>query len=179
MSIKKKYLLLIIFCLAILIYSTSCTSSGGSTRDLSTPETRIVGHWGLGRTVGEYQDEWENLDPCSEIYIGELDEDSVGSYITVSLGYTTSMEPSGECEIDYDQYRVITNEYPEEILKEFSELSEYGEPVIIRFLSLEEGDETIVGWGVPIFVSEDGLKLTAIHLQGLAEFQYIDSKTEP
>lgn len=89
------------------------------------------------------------------------------------------MEPSGKCEIDYDQYRVITKEYPEEILKEFSELSEYGDPVIIRLTSFEEGDDSIVGWGWPIFVSEDGLKLTVIHLQGLAEFQYIDSNTEP
>jgi hypothetical protein len=132
---------------------------------------------GLGRSLLEFQDEWENLDPCYEIYLGELDEDSVGSYITINPGYTPSMEPSGECEIDYDQYRVITNEYPE--FPESPELSEFGDLVIIRLISLEEGDDSIVGWGMPILVSEDGQTLTIVSLQGPLQYQYIDSKTEP
>lgn len=65
----KKHLSIIALMLSILILIAGCDTG----RDLSTPETRIVGHWGLGRSVGEYQDEWEDLDSCSEIYIGELD----------------------------------------------------------------------------------------------------------
>ncbi len=177
-SMYKKHLSIIASLLLIPILIAGCDTG----RNLSTPETRIVGHWGLGRSLLEGQDDWENLDSCYEVYIGELDEDSVGSYFTVNPGYTTSMEPSGECEIDYDQYRVITNEYPEEILEEMSELSEsseYGDLVIIRFVSLEEGDESIVGWGVPVLISEDGQTLTLVSLQGPLQYQYIDSKTEP
>ena len=88
-------------------------------------------------------DKLEPVDPCSEIYIGELDEESVGSYITGS-------SPE-ECEIDYDKYRVIANEYPES-----AELSVYGDNVTIRFISIEEADDFTLGWGVPLLVSEDG-----------------------
>ena len=120
MNIFKKLLIMVVI---IVISISACSTQADPTRDLSTPESRIVGHWGLGRTVGEYLDEWENLDPCSDIYLGEIDEESVGSYITGSS--------SEECEINYEQYRVITDEYPKEILEETMESFDFGDVIII------------------------------------------------
>lgn len=73
MVIKIKNLLFIIFCIAFLIYSAGCSSSGGLTRDLSTPSTRLVGHW------GDYQE--GTSEHALELYFSEIGEGVYGSCI--------------------------------------------------------------------------------------------------
>jgi hypothetical protein len=74
---RRKYLILVISILAFSIVTANCTSSGEPTRDLSTPSTRLVGHWGVFKFEGESRMDLEE-------YFGVLDSYSVGSYIGFS-----------------------------------------------------------------------------------------------
>ncbi len=79
----KKYLLLIVMLLGLVVFAAGC-----NTRDLSKPSTRIVGHWA-------YTSEGEP-EIFIESYIGETNEEGVGSFIT-----------AGASKIFYDKYRVL------------------------------------------------------------------------
>jgi hypothetical protein len=158
MSIKKNNLLIFIICLALLIFSTSCTSlgesagdlstpsttSGESARDLSTPKTMIVGHWGIfAAGIPE---------PRQELYFGEFDEDGIAPCIWVKKikgTFTYTCKIISET-ISADNHKVIIGFSSEEYSDEFSE----------EFTSFDDGK---IFWRAS---SSD-------------QFQYIDSKTEP
>ena len=83
---NKKYLSIFIVLLIIAILVIGCSS-----RDLSKPSTRLVGHWA-------YFPIEDRDDPELEEYFGALDEDSVGSVVLID----------GETQNFYAQYRVLS-----------------------------------------------------------------------
>ena len=83
---NKKYLSIFIVLLIIAILVIGCSS-----RDLSKPSTRLVGHWA-------YFPIEDRDDPELEEYFGALDEDSVGSVVLIG----------GDPYPFYAQYRVLS-----------------------------------------------------------------------
>jgi hypothetical protein len=127
---NKKYLQLVVLLLAISVLVASC-----NTRDLSTPSTRIVGHWGLF--------EEGTSDPTVEWYFGEVDEESIGSLIALLYG---DLDDSNDDESFFLQYRVI---------------SENGDTVTINFI--EEGDDFTFPRNFE--VSKDGQSLIDVEFE--------------
>ena len=82
---NRKYLSIFIVFLIIAILVIGCSS-----RDLSKPSTRLVGHWA-------YFPIEDRDDPEFEEYFGPLDEDSVGSVVYIGGDGTF-----------YQQYRVMS-----------------------------------------------------------------------
>ena len=82
---NNKYLSIFIVFLIIAILVIGCSS-----RDLSKPSTRLVGHWA-------YFPIEDRDDPELEEYFGALDEDSVGSVVFIGGDGTF-----------YQQYRVLS-----------------------------------------------------------------------
>ena len=91
MFTKSKNLFSVILLLAFSILSARCTSSDEPAMDLSTPSTRLVGHWG-------YFVESEEIDELGlEWYFGKIDDEGVGSLVGRFMDAAT-----------YAQYRVLS-----------------------------------------------------------------------
>jgi len=152
---KKNKRLIIAFLLALSILAAGCTSSGEHTRDLSTPSSRLVGHWGIyGDGDNVPKDEF-----FSEKWFGELNENGIGSFIMFTDGSAIGMK-----DINSALSYVI--------------LSESGDTVTIgSFLGDVPPDPFPQELMVSFEVTKDGQILRMVGSQ--TGFQYIDSKTEP
>jgi hypothetical protein len=156
MIIKREYLLFIALCLVSSIISASCTSSTESTRDISSPSKRLIGHWGV---IGD-----DNLVPQDEfafqMWFSEVNEDRIGEHTWYSNG---ALNVSGEDRFFTCNYIV---------------LSENGDTVTLGMFLL--GDDPPDLWPDSLKqyfeVSEDGQELQKIGSMG--EFHYIDSDTK-
>ncbi len=126
---KKKLLILI-----LVIFCLSFALSACSQRDLSSPSTRIVGHWKFGPIT--------SCNCYDEYYFSPIDEESSnGDLIVVSQGSTfyqkwqlISEEKEGES-IMYRVYNPITPDFFDindlSVLKDgLSMINEYGKSYI-------------------------------------------------
>ena len=158
MFTKSKNLFSVILLIVFSILSARCTSSDEPARDLSTPSSRLVGHWGV---VGD-----GNLVPKDEFafqkWFSEFNDDGIGAYSSFVNGV---MVTSGEDRIDTFAY--------------YNVLSEDGDIVTLGFFLKDQNppDPFPDSLKKSFEVSKDGQELRPIGSKG--EFQYIDSKTEP
>jgi len=150
---SKKYLLLIVVLLGFAVFVTGC----GGGRDLPKASSRIVGHWAY---FGEGE-----TDPTIEVYIGEANDEGVGSYIWGTYPPVFRQNPI------YANYRVLSED------RNAVRIEVFGLPSLPGTRSHK------------ITINKDGQSLmirTNPNMEHIScvpipsyKYQYIDSKVEP
>lgn len=126
-----------------------CTSSNESARDLSTPSTRLVGHWG--------DNQGGTSEHALELYISEVDEDGNGSCILWISAGAYNLE---------EDFTIFGN---------YEIISENGSNLTLSCFEGDVGNDFFDG---TFEITEDGQSLIQVEGLPL-HFKYIDSKTEP
>lgn len=143
---KKCLGCLVVMMLAVFILS----ACGGGGRDLSTPSSRLVGHWSSKGTVGE-----------GEYYFGEIDKETREGTFT-SYGTKTGILVKGTY--------VVARETPEgeAITIVYTLFGQEEEPDVPSFLSEMDFE-----------IAKDGLTGKQYYgLSTFDTLEYIDDKTE-